>query len=498
MAPEAFEQLPLRLLPKSSGIAAEEDAVAPLRKGFRWFGDYIHEWVYVVGWLGCFKARLLTSRFLGVPYRRNTETDNHWTDSSTLIPVKSVLFVDPPTFCATVERLVAPELRSRPLAVAPPGADRATVLALSSEAQSAGITRGMGVRQARKLCPDLILLPPNPALYARASHALHEILRVYAPIIEPRGYGHAFLDISGTERLFGSAVDVAERIRREAAEQLRLPLTVGVAVNKLVSEAATRVGRTDSGDGGDELWPMLVPTGSEAPFLAPHQISVLPGVPDDILFRLDEYQLERIGQVAAIAESELCAVFGARGRLLRAQSRGIDGRPVLSPEVRAEYRLSHTLATDTNDLGVLHPLLRRITEALGRKLRQRTLAARRLTVQVEYADYQSAARSIPLAGYLLDRDLWNAALRGLAGAMGRRIAVRTMTVTADRLIEAGTQLDLWEVAEGPAEALQSARDRIHRRWGKGGPYQTRTILPTDSFRSMVSCATTMSAMGNTA
>jgi nucleotidyltransferase/DNA polymerase involved in DNA repair len=112
---------------------------------------------------------------------------------------------------------------------------------------------------------------------------------------------------------------------------------------------------------------MLVPTGSEAPFLAPHQISVLPGVPDDILFRLDEYQLERIGQVAAIAESELCAVFGARGRLLRAQSRGIDGRPVLSPEVRAEYRLSHTLATDTNDLGVLHPLLRRITEALGRK-----------------------------------------------------------------------------------------------------------------------------------
>jgi len=225
---------------------------------------------------------------------------------------------------------------------------------------------------------------------------------------------------------------------------------------------------------------------------------VLPDVPDDILFRLDEYQLEKIGQVAAIAESELCAVFGARGRVLRARSRGIDARPVLSPAVKAEYRLAHTLATDTNDLGVLHPLLRRLTEALGLRLRKRALAARRLTVQVEYADYQDSARNIPLAAHCLDRDLWNAARRGLDLAMGRRIAVRTVTVTADRLIEANAQLDLWEVSEGPAEALQGARDRIRKRWGERSFYQTRTILPTESFRSMVSCATTMSAIGKTA
>src|SRR5438105_5057040 len=104
---------------------------------------------------------------------------------------RTILFIDPPAFCATVERLVAPALRTRPLVVAPPGADRATVLALSPEAQAAGITRGMPIRRAQKLCPDLVLLPPNPRLYARASRALAEIFRVYAPIIEPRGYGHA-------------------------------------------------------------------------------------------------------------------------------------------------------------------------------------------------------------------------------------------------------------------------------------------------------------------
>jgi len=82
--------------------------------------------------------------------------------------MRSVLFVDPPAFCTAVEGLVAPALRSRPVAVAPPGADRATVLALSAEARLAGIERGMPVRQALKRCPDLVLLPPNPRLYARA------------------------------------------------------------------------------------------------------------------------------------------------------------------------------------------------------------------------------------------------------------------------------------------------------------------------------------------
>src|SRR5207247_1843521 len=185
--------------------------------------------------------------------------------------------------------------------------------------------------------PDLALLPPNPRLYARASRALHEILRVYAPVIEPRGFGHSFLDLTGTERLFGPAVEVAERIRREAGERLRLPLSAGVAVNKLVSEAATRVGRT----GGQADW-------------------------------------RSVGSV-------------------------------LPPDARAEYRISHTLATATNDLGVLHRLLRRLTESLGRRLRRRGLAAGRLVLRVEYADFDDDARSVPLAAQALDGELWDAA-----------------------------------------------------------------------------------------
>lgn len=398
--------------------------------------------------------------------------------------MRSILFVDPPAFCTTVESLVAPGLRSRPLAVAPPGAERATILALSPEAELAGVRRGMVARVAKKVCPDLILLPPNPRLYARASRALNEVLRVYAPVIEPRWYGHAFLDLSGTERLFGPAVDVAERIRREAKERLRLPLWVGVATNKLVSEAATRAGRSDSLAGGrtgipeKDLWPLSVPSGAEASFLAPRPVDVLPDVPDRIRRRLEDYQLDLIGEIAVIGEIDLCAVFGSAGRTLRAQARGIDPRPVLSPELRAEFRAAHTLATDTNDIGVLHQLLRKLTEFLGRRLRQRSLAARRLTVAIDYVDYASAARGIPLQPAALDVELWDASRRALALAMIRRLNVRQVTVTVDRLIEANLQLDLWEPPVSKLTRLQQAIDKLGRTGGLADRRAEYPVLST--------------------
>jgi DNA polymerase IV len=411
--------------------------------------------------------------------------------------LRSVLFIDPPAFCTTLEGLVAPALRTRPVAVAPPGADRATILALSAEARLAGVERGMPVRQALKRCPDLVLLPPNPRLYARASQALHEVLRVYAPVIEPHGYGHAFLDLTGTGRLFGPAVDVAARVQREVRARLGLPVSVGIAANKLVSQAATTVVKPE---------PLLeVPGGSEAGFLAPHPLDVLPELHPKMRRRLDDYQLDLIGEVAAISETALCAVFGGAGRTLRAQARGIDPRPVLPPERQAEFHLAHTLATDTNDLGVLFPLLRLMGERLGRRLRRRGLVARRLRVALTYVDHATAARVVALHAAALDAELWDAARRAFTRANARRLAVRAVALTLDRLEEAEGQLELWEAqdageashpeqrgslhsAQGDsparARALQHAIDRIRGRWGGQGLVRGTGVLDLSDASSM--------------
>jgi DNA polymerase-4 len=358
---------------------------------------------------------------------------------------------------------VAPGLRTRPIAVAPPGAERGVVLALSDEARLAGITRGMPVRLAQKRCPDLILLPPNPRLYARASRALHEILRLYAPVIEPRGYGHAFLDLTGTRRLFGPAVDVAARVQREVRERIRLPVAVGVAVNKLVSQAAIRVGSEEVGRrSGAEPWE--VRAGDERGFLAPVSVELWPEVPHRIRRRLDDYQLDLIGEVAAIPESALCAVFGGAGRTLQARACGIDPRPVLPPERLAEFRLVHTLVTDTNDLGTLHALLRALSERLGQRLRRGGLAAGRLRVDATYADHTAVARALPLRAGALDAELYDASRRAFTLANAKRLAVRAVAVTVDRLIEAEAQLELFGATAG-SRVLQHAIDRIRTRYG---------------------------------
>ena len=413
---------------------------------------------------------------------------------------RTILFVDPPAFCTTVESLVAPDLRTRPIAVAPPGAERAVVLALSTEARLAGIAKGMVVRQALKQCPDLVIIPPNPRLYARASRALHEILRSYAPVIEPHGYGHAFLDLTGTGRLFGPPEDVAMQVRREVRERLRFPLSVGVAANKLGSQAAVRADRWAQESADEDA--LVVPFGIEAGFLAPKPLVVMPDLHPRIRSRLDDYQLDLIGEVAAIPESALCTVFGNAGSTLRARALGIDPRPVLPPERLAELTASHILATDTNDLDVLHPLLRMLTERLGRRLRRGNLVARRLRLEIGYADHTESARTVPLSPSPLDADLWDAARRAFSLTNTKRIAVRGVTLKMERVEEMSRQLELWalreepsgavchpersEGAEGrygplrsaqgdkptvtrrPASTLQRALDRIHTRYGVRG------------------------------
>lgn len=368
--------------------------------------------------------------------------------------------------------------------VAPLGAERATVLALSQEARKAGISQGMALPKARKICPDLILLPPNPTLYSRASRALHDVLRKYAPVIEPRGYGHAFLDVSGTAGLFGPPVDIAYRIQRETRREIRLPLTVGVAGNKLVSQTAVKADRRTGGQ-ADRVGPIEVGIGSEASFLAPHEVEILPDLSEPMREQLDDYQLDLIGEVAALTEQQACSVFGRAGSQLVRHARGIDPRPVLSPEVRAEFRLSHTLASDTNDLGLLHQLLRRMAERLGKRLRARHLAARRIVIELGYTDYKLVRRGLFLEHALLDVELWDAARRAFTLAKTRPVALRTVTLSAERIVEEEGQLDLfWSDALAKVKTpvrqtrqggLQSAIDRITSRWGGKGLMQGMNV-----------------------
>jgi DNA polymerase-4 len=211
---------------------------------------------------------------------------------------------------------------------------------------------------------------------------------------------------------------------------------------------------------------------TESRFLAPEPVTLLPDLDPRIRTRLDDYQLDLIGEIQAIPEPSLRAVFGAAGELLSRHAHGIDPRPVLPPAVKAEFRAVHTLGNDTNNLALLHRVLRHLTERLGARLRARHLVARRLTVKIAYSDYTTPSdrcRS-PRA---LDIELWDAARRAFALARQRTVALRAIGVTVDRFLEADLQLDLWGMPDGgdaPVKTaymrpLQGAIDQIRTRWG---------------------------------
>src|SRR6266536_1465719 len=128
---------------------------------------------------------------------------------------REIIHVDITGFAVAVERVAHPELRKRPVIVAPVGPSRSVVTALSQEAWEAGIRKGMVLAKAVRYCREAVILPPNEPLYARAARAIFKVLQNFSPVLEPSGYGHAYLDVTGTERLFGPARDTAWRAQRE-------------------------------------------------------------------------------------------------------------------------------------------------------------------------------------------------------------------------------------------------------------------------------------------
>ncbi|MFQ5877200.1 MAG: DNA polymerase IV [Acidobacteriota bacterium] len=407
---------------------------------------------------------------------------------------RSVLYVDITAFPIAVERVVEPALVGRPVAVAPPGSGRAAILAASREAARDGVRPGMPVHAALRLCPGLRVLPTNPPLYRRAAGAVLSLLGGYSPLVEPAGAGRAFLDLTGTGRLFGQAKDAAARIRLEMEGRLRLRTTVGVATNKLVSRVAARVIRPD---GLCDVFP-----GAEAPFLAPLPAALLPEADAPTRNRFAELGIVRVHDLLILSEPQMDIAFGWRGALLRRQALGIDHSPVRPPEASPAVAEEETLAEDSNDEAVLLRVVCGLCARAGERLRRLRAVPHRLRVTVRYAGAVTARREarlpVPTAA---DLPLFESARDLLDRARSRRERVRWIEVRCTDLLRGPRQLGLFgpgglatmgrccaargDPARPPgrggrridaAEAVARAVDRIRARFGREAVVPGRILM----------------------
>src|SRR3989454_8200 len=275
---------------------------------------------------------------------------------------RSVLHVDIAAFPIAIERVLEPGLRGRPVLLAPPGPARAPVLVVSQEAAGEGVRAGMPLPVALRRCPGAMVLHPNEALYGRATGAVLSLLGGYSPLVEPAALGQTFLDLTGTSRLFGAAQDVAARIRREIEERLRLKPTVGLATSKLVSRVAARVIRPD---GLCDVFP-----GSEAPFLAPLPVGLLPAARGTTRERLLDLNVGRVADLLRFSPAQLLVAFGAHGGRLRCQGPGGDAPPGRPPEGGAAGGGGETAAPGAKEEAALLRALFDLCERSGVRLRR--------------------------------------------------------------------------------------------------------------------------------
>jgi len=374
---------------------------------------------------------------------------------------RRILHIDIKAFAVEVERVRDPALRERPVAVAPVSGGRALVNVASAEAQSEGVWPGMMIREALRRCPRLIVRPPDDQLYLRAQKAMIALLGRFSPLVEPEGLGHIYADLTGTGRLLGHSVDVAAKARTEILRDLRLSACAGLAVNKLVS----RVAANEAPDKG--VWDVF--PGGEADFLAPLPVWRLPGTEESqIRQMLEEINLLRIKDMAALAPAHLRTIFGAFGIVLHQRACGIDPRPVVPLARSDEIHAENVLIEDTNDRDLLRAALWETTEMLGGHLRNLSLAAGKLTLAVRFSDAAIAYRCGLLSAVSdLDPELFKHASPMLDDICRRRVRVRFLRLSAGRAVRVDGQTAMWPEAEERRKrrSLQSALDSIRRKYG---------------------------------
>jgi DNA polymerase IV len=373
---------------------------------------------------------------------------------------RQIVYFQIPSFEIALARRQDAALRHRPVAIAPTHHLRACVREVSPEAYGDGLRPGMSVELARRLCPTVRLLPPDSARIGRAYREIQNIVAEFAPMCEPVQPGHLFLDLTGTHRLFGPAVDTAFRIEREIIRRQNLTGVAGIGTNKLVSHAAGTIVQP----------PQLceIRPGFERSFMATIPIA-LPFNVHHVFSRqslalLEDLNLHTLGAIADIPLPHLQLILGPAATLLHEWAHGIDPSPVLAPVQQLCVERSRSISPDEIDDDRLRGLLYRLLEQICRTLRRQQRVCGRLALTIRHSDHVEIRKQQPIdPPTYWESDLYPHLTHLFSRCFQRRIRLCTMILKAEDLQSsgesAGEQLSLFDTE---APCAMTGRDRSHR------------------------------------
>jgi DNA polymerase IV len=372
-----------------------------------------------------------------------------------------VLHADADAFFASVEQRDDPRLRGRPVIVG-----GGVVLAASYEAKAYGIRTAMGGRQARRLCPHAVVVPPRFTAYTEASRAMFAVFEDTSPVVEGLSIDEAFLDVRGMERIAGTPVQIAVRLRAAVRERVGLPVTVGVARTKFMAKVASGVAKPDG--------LLVVPPDRELSFLHPLPVECVWGVGPATARRLHAWNVRTVGELAALSESTLVAMLGrAAGRHLYALARNRDFRRVETGRRRGSIGSQRALGRGHHSAETIDATLVGIVDRITRRLRAARRVGRTVVLRLRFGDFERATRShtLPFATASTQAILLTArALLATATPAIERRGITLIGCSVAMLEEDRTR----QLLLGPDEAVDAAVDAIRDRYGSAAI--TRAVL----------------------
>jgi DNA polymerase IV len=381
-----------------------------------------------------------------------------------------ILHVDMDAFYASVEQRDDPGLRGLPVAVGG-GGDRGVVAAASYEARRFGVRSALPMVRARRLCPELVVVPPRFDRYREVSRQVMAILRDVTPMVEPLSLDEAFLDVAGAVRLFGEPPEIGAAIRARVRRELDLPCSVGIGPTKSIAKLLSAKAKPD----GLLHWRR----DEVVARLRPLPVSDLWGAGPKTVDRLESFGFRTVGQLADADLRTVQRVVGdAMGSQLHRLARGDDPRAVAPHEPARSVSAEETFSEDVDDPAQLRRELLRLAEKVGRRLRRGGLAGRTVTLKVRFASFETVTRSTTLAAPT-DRthDLVVVASRLLDGLRLERARVRLLGVGVSNLGDGDTARQLALVADdGPEvtldpdhrwEQVDRVADHLADRFGTG-------------------------------
>src|SRR6202045_3574932 len=307
---------------------------------------------------------------------------------------RTIFHVDMDAFFVSVEELYDPSLKGKAVVVGGQRDERGVVSAASYEARKFGVHSALPLRTAAKLCPHAVFVDGHPERYRECSEKVLKVLQAFSPQVEMASVDEAYLDMTGTARLHGPPLRAAHKLHHRMKDETKLNCSIGIGSSRLIAKVSSAQAKPNG-----VLW--IVP-GEESQFLAPLDVRAIPGVGKVMESHLHQLGIHKVGDLARLEESELEERFGKWGLALAGKARGEDAGGWFDAEVGADTAAKsisheHTYNEDTADLSQLEATLMRLSEMVGRRLREAYFYARTIQLKLRYKDFTTITRAHTLS-----------------------------------------------------------------------------------------------------